>query len=257
MKNTAANSPWRRGRPPPCRTRSFVRPRDLSHKRERHQATLPLNGLKGVTPSRVNQRPMTGRGNSNREETKFWSSGQHSSQEPTALIGPDRALKHLACRPRNTCFRADGEGEDERERVDLSCSWHFLSSMNHVAAEKIFLHRARGKTNNPRSSAALQSVLPTRAERSLQIAVAKTTFQQFLPHPNHPLQSRSRQRRRWRGQQQQSMGQSNDPSPLLPPRRPSATAARRPVRRPPLQQSGPTSPATFFPNPFIWRRYRT
>ena len=34
MKNTAANSPWRRGRPPPCRTRSFVRPRDLSHKRE-------------------------------------------------------------------------------------------------------------------------------------------------------------------------------------------------------------------------------
>ena len=31
---------------------------------------------------------------------------------------------------------------------------------------------------------------------------------------------------------------------------------RRPVRRPPLQQSGPTSPATFFPNPFIWRRYR-
>ena len=149
MKNTAANSPWRRGRPPPCRTRSFVRPRDLSHKRERHQATLPLNGLKGVTPSRVNQRPMTGRGNSNREETKFWSSGRHSSQEPTALIGPDRALKHLACRPRNTCFRADGEGEDERERVDLSCSWHFLSSMNHVAAEKIFLHRARGKTNNP------------------------------------------------------------------------------------------------------------
>ena len=140
--------------------------------------------------------------------------------------------------------------------MDLSCSWHFLSSMNHVAVEKIFLHGARGKTNNPRSSAALQSVLPTRAERSLQIAVAKTTFQQFLPHPNHPLQSRSRQQRRWRRQQQQSMGQSNDPSPLLPPRRPSATAARRPVRRPPLQQSGPTSPATFFPNPFIWRRYR-
>ena len=71
MKNTAANSPWRRGRPPPCRTRSFVRPRDLSHKRERHQATLPLNGLKGVTPSRVNQRPMTGRGNSNREENRI------------------------------------------------------------------------------------------------------------------------------------------------------------------------------------------
>ena len=55
MKNTAANSPWRRGRPPPCRTRSFVRPRDLSHKRERHQATLPLTGLKRVTPSQVNR----------------------------------------------------------------------------------------------------------------------------------------------------------------------------------------------------------
>ena len=88
-----------------------------------------------------------GRGKRNRERTEFWtwvrtasSSATFHEELPTARIGVDRTLKNLArktCRPRDSCFRVNRGSEGERDRANLSCFWHFLSSMNH-AAEKIF-----------------------------------------------------------------------------------------------------------------------
>ena len=193
-----------------------------------------------------------GRGKRNRERTEFWtwvrtasSSATFHEELPTALIGVDRTLKNLArktCRPRDTCFRVNRGSEGERDRANLSCFWHFLSSMNH-AAEKIFCPPGKGQNQQqprPTSSAAPQWVRSTRAVVAVG-AVAKTTFQQFLLHPNHPLQSPSPSQTTNGGgngsgsSNSQWVSQMIHPS-LLP--RPSATA-RCPRPAPSIHSSSP------------------
>ena len=101
-----------------------------------------------------------GRGKRNRERTEFWtwvrtasSSATFHEELPTALIGVDRTLKNLArktCRPRDSCFRVNRGSEGERDLANLSCFWHFLSSMNH-AAEKIFCPPGKGQNQQQQS----------------------------------------------------------------------------------------------------------
>ena len=226
---------------------------DLSHKRKRHQATLPLIKSKKRTLAKVEHfsrifiwvRTASSSANTPQENPKCTDgTGPHPQQS--------RAQNLLTAKHVFSCGQGK-RGEGEEDLVNLSCFWHFLSSMNH-AAEKIFCpsagQRAKPTTAvvpRPTSSAALQLVLSfeLRPEQSLQLQWPKQLFSNssFTPitHFNLPLSGRQR----WRGGSSNSqwVSQMIHPSFFLAPLR-----RRGAPVHPPLQ-SGPTTPATFFQTP--------
>ena len=251
MKNTDANSPWRRGRPPPpapqspmnevfcpssttCLTKERdIKPHFLSSSRRRGL----LRRWNILAEFLIWVRTASSSANTPQENPKCTDgTGPHPQQS--------RAQNLLTAKHVFSCGQGK-RGEGEEDLVNLSCFWHFLSSMNH-AAEKIFCPSAgqRAKPTpaavpRPTRSAALQLVLSfeLRPEQSLQLQWPKQLFSNssFTPitHFNLPLSGRQR----WGGGSSNSqwVSQMIHPSFFLAPlRRRGAPSIHRssPVQQP-------------------------